>query len=102
MATLPVGLYLVGYTGSTVTLSSASWKNNVAVIYKENAGHTGWTSFLPSSGLNALTQLVAGNHYLFKITTSFDLPGADITHYQQGAGVPDGLVIMDNEQLVMI
>lgn len=98
---LQTGLSLIGYNGSSITLADAAWKNNVAVIYKINSGRSGWISFRPSSTFNSLTAMDNEGHYLISVTTQFDLEGANPAHAEGGEPLPDGLLIMDGEQLIM-
>lgn len=86
MAQLPVGLVLVGWNGPATPLASAPWKGNVGGgIFKPNSTRSALISFKPSATFPAVTQLVPGEIYLFRVTTAFTLADALLTVVQAPA-----------------
>jgi archaellum component FlaF (FlaF/FlaG flagellin family) len=80
MSTISKKLLGFIYNGANTTLASASFKNDVNIIYGFNPGGTGYTSFKPTSNFNSLTQLVQDGVYIVDAkNTGFDIPGATLT-----------------------
>lgn len=79
MASLDLGFNFVAWTGANLTLTNATWKNNVSGIYKESTSRSGLISFTPTTAFNSVTTLETGKLYLFRVTTAFPLPDAQAT-----------------------
>jgi hypothetical protein len=77
MAKIPTGLSLFVFVGDTpITLSTATWKNNVKVLYQLNTGRTGWINFKPNIDFPTVTQLEKDVFYIIDSYAEFELPGA--------------------------
>jgi len=77
-AVIPSGLNQFVYSGASLLLSTAPWRNNVKGLHEVYTDGQGWKSFDPDFPFNSLQSLQSGGFYLVNATGSFDLPGAQL------------------------
>ena len=86
MSTITKNLQIFFYNGADLTLATAPWKNKVNKLFRLTDAGNAWQSFVPSSGFNAVTKLVAGSFYFCDANTlPFDIDGAALTMAQAPA-----------------
>lgn len=70
-------LQIFGFVGADVTLATAAFKSQIRTLFRLNDAGTGWQSFSPASGFNAVTKLENGKFYFCDAASlPIDIPGA--------------------------